>query len=459
MSKFVWIVDDDQSITWVLERALTKRGFTAQSFNSAESLLDAIKQTVPDVIISDIKMKGKNGFELLAAVRDSSITTPFIIMTAFGDLDSAVDAFKYGAFEYITKPFDINDVIGLVESAISQNTTTSRPSLLQSNQKIHGESEAIQNIYKMIGRLSASLATVLIRGESGTGKELVAHAIHESSSINNQPFIAINTAAIPSELLESELFGHEKGSFTGAHAQHIGRFEQAHGGTLFLDEIGDMPELLQTRLLRVLSEGVFFRVGGRKEIRVNVRIIAATHQDLEKLVTLGQFRNDLFHRLNVITMTLPPLRERTEDIGILLEHFLNQSAEEYVMERKKFSNDFLLAMKKYPWPGNIRELRNLIQRLTILSPNKTLSELDIPNEYISNTFDSRRESFEDWKLLMAEEVSQRLRKGETKIASNIIQEVEKILLEKTLNHTAGHKINAAKCLGWGRNTLSRKLKG
>lgn len=453
----VWVVDDDASIAWVLDKALSREGYGVRRFSGAEAMLSALKdpnREGPDVVLTDIRMEGMSGFDLVEALDRVAVGLPVIIMTAYGDLDSAVDAYRHGAFEYLTKPFDIREMLSLVERACQQGETETESQQKESGDRvILGESSAIQEVFRIIGRLSTSDMNVLIRGESGTGKELVASAIHRNSPRSRQPMIAINTAAIPGELLESELFGHEKGAFTGAHGRHIGRFEQADGGTLFLDEIGDMPAGLQTRLLRVLSEGRFYRVGGRDEIEVDVRVIAATNQDLESLVAEGSFRNDLFHRLNVIAIHTPALRERRGDIPMLVSHFLQQAAGQLGADQKQCSAEVLEVMQSYQWPGNVRELENLIRRLTVLAPSKTIQVADLPTEMTSGGFQD-----DGWEAMLSRAAADRLRGGETRLMQTLGARFEEILIRSALAHTRGHKQKAAELLGWGRNTLTRKLK-
>ena len=453
----VWVVDDDASISWVLEKALTRADYKVRKFESGEDVLDALKSAThihPDVILSDIRMDGMSGFELIEFLRDQMPEVPVIIMTAFGDLDSAVDAYKHGAFEYLTKPFDIDEMVSLVDRAWQQSRSQLAPAEAGAqHDQMLGESAPIQEVFRVIGRLSTSEMNVLIRGESGSGKELVAEAIYRNSPRANQPLVAINTAAIPAELLESELFGHEKGAFTGAHHRHMGRFEQAHGGTLFLDEIGDMPAGLQTRLLRVLSEGRFYRVGGREEVSVDVRVIAATNQDLETLVASGAFRNDLFHRLNVISIHTPSLRERKSDIPILIDHFMAISARETNSDMKQCSPEVMRLLLNYHWPGNVRELENLVKRLIVLTPSNTVQIEDLPQQIT----DIRAET-EDWQKLLSALAAQKLDSGEKKLMRNLSAQFETALIQVALDHTQGHKQKAAELLGWGRNTLTRKLK-
>ena len=386
----IWVVDDDDSIRWVLDKALSKTGFTTEIFNSADDVLEHLASDLPDVVVSDIRMPGTSGLDLLQNMNENHPEIPVIIMTAHTDLDSAVASYDQGAFEYLPKPFDINEATALVERAVD-HARTQKVQIDSAEEKsalIIGEAPAMQEIFRAIGRLSQSDLTVLISGESGTGKELVAESLHRHSPRRDGPFIAINTGAIPGELLESELFGHEKGAFTGALAQHKGRFEQADGGTLFLDEIGDMPAESQTRLLRVLSEGRFFRVGGRKEINVNVRIVAATNQDLEARVSEGHFREDLLHRLNVVRLRTPALRERREDISLLIPFFLKRTARELGVEEKKITDEALHYLCSLQWPGNIRQLENTCRWLCVMAPSQLVRIDDLPpdlkQEYPAN---------------------------------------------------------------------------
>ncbi len=451
----VWVVDDDASILWVLEKALGKEGYRVDRFPSAESMLSVLDQepeNKPNVVLSDIRMDGMSGFEVVDRLAGEA-NVPVIIMTAYGDLDSAVDAYRHGAFEYLTKPFDIREMLSLVDRACHQGTPSEMISReVRQDRMMIGDSAAMQEVFRIIGRLATSDMNVLIRGESGTGKELVADAIHRNSPRSGQPMVAINTAAIPSELLESELFGHEKGAFTGAHTRHIGRFEQANGGTLFLDEIGDMHAGLQTRLLRVLSEGRFYRVGGRAEIHVNVRIIAATNQDLESLVSTGGFRNDLFHRLNTIAVHTPALRDRYRDIPLLVDYFLRQAAAELKLEVKSCAAEVLAVMMQYSWPGNVRELENVIRRLTVLAPGQVIQLEDLPAGMRSG-----RAEQEDWAVALSRVIRHRLHGGEMQVAKRLQAEFEAILIDAALAHSRGHRQKAAALLGWGRNTLARKV--
>ena len=458
MNKRIWIADDDESILWVADKALEAEGYVNRLFKDGNFLLEALGSDCPDLVISDIHMPQLNGFDLLQSINQLHPALPVIIITAFGDLDSAVEAYKLGAFEYLTKPFDIDELSAIVSKAMSQVTSKSTlvadtvPVTPHSDQVMIGDSPKMQEVFRMVGRISKSDMGVLIRGESGTGKELVADAIHKNSARNEYPLIAINTAAIPGELLESELFGHEKGAFTGAHDRHIGRFEQAHQGTLFLDEIGDMPDQLQTRLLRVLSEGRFFRVGGRKEISVDVRIIAATNQPLESMVQSGSFRNDLFHRLNVLALPVPPLRERSEDIVPLVHHFIAQlsGGKDYFIDEGVIDK-----LQSYSWPGNIRELRNIIQQVIVLSAGKSISINDLPANLSKS---SSRAMDGNWQTLLDAEVNQLIRSGEKNLVKTLGQKFENILILAALEHTDGHRQKAAKILGWGRNTISQKIR-
>jgi len=453
----VWLVDDDASIRWVLERALKSGGMTPRVFEAAEPALEALRGDAPDVLLTDIRMPGLSGLDLVRRLHETRPQLPIIVMTAHADLDNAVSAYESGAFEYLPKPFDIDQVVELVRRAaesaakpISGRTEdTPMPELL-------GKAPAMQQVFRAIGRLSRSAVSVLITGESGTGKELVARALHEHSPRSSKPFIALNTSAIPSELLESELFGHEKGAFTGADALRRGRFEQADGGTLFLDEIGDMPTGLQTRLLRVLAEGEFYRVGGQSPIWVDVRVIAATHQNLEDRVARGLFREDLFHRLNVIRMELPPLRARREDVADLLDHYLGVAATELGVERKRIASDARAALETYAWPGNVRELVNLCRRLTVLAPGGEIRLEDLPSEIrgASTVVDA-----DGWpQVLAAWAEAESLRRDAVPLLDTALPEFERTLIRVALRHTSGHRQEAAKLLGWGRNTLTRKLK-
>ena len=453
----VWIVDDDASIRWVLERALQGGGLVPRCFDSAETALEALRGEAPDVLLTDIRMPGQSGLELLRKIRATRPRLPVIVMTAQSDLGNAVSAYEAGAFEYLPKPFDIDQVVDLVQRAaqakdpaqLAAEPEASVPELL-------GRAPAMQQVFRAIGRLARSSVSVLITGESGTGKELVARALHEHSPRAAKPFIALNTSAIPSELLESELFGHEKGAFTGADALRRGRFEQADGGTLFLDEIGDMPTALQTRLLRVLAEGEFYRVGGQAPVRVDVRVIAATHQDLEARVARGIFREDLYHRLNVIRIELPPLRARREDVGDLLDHYLRVAANELGVESKTLATDARVILEAYAWPGNVRELVNLCRRLTVLAPGSEIHAEDLPTEVLRTRGESGEERWSEHLAHWAEIEARRA--DAPPLLESAVPEFERTLIKIALQRTSGHRQDAAKLLGWGRNTLTRKLK-
>ena len=454
----VWVIDDDQSIRWVLEKAFQKAGMLVKSFDSADTVLDALRRGQPDAILCDIRMPGKSGLQLLESLSHDAPELPVIIMTAHSDLESAVAAYRGGAFEYLPKPFDVDDAVRLARRAIEHRRRDKRvPDTAHERvPEIIGEAPAMQEVFRAIGRLSGSHITVLINGESGTGKELVARALHKHSPRAAKPFIALNIAAIPRELLESELFGHEKGAFTGAVTQRKGRFEQAHGGTLFLDEIGDMPAELQTRLLRVLSDGKFYRVGGHEQIETDVRVIAATNQDLESRVKDGRFREDLFHRLNVIRVHIPPLRARREDIPALARHFLKLSAQELGAEIRQLLPDTEAYMSRLAWPGNVRQLENTCRWLTVMAPSQDIRIDDLPPEL--RAADGEPGTTEKWQDGLRRLIEQNLSRGESNILERLNPEFERILLQAALNYTRGHKQDAAKKLGWGRNTLTRKLK-
>lgn len=458
----VWIVDDDKSIRWVLDKAFQKASITCKSFTNAANLLDALKTEVPNALITDIRMPGMDGFELLKKVQKSHPDLPIIVMTAHSDLDSAVSAFHGGAFEYLPKPFDINEVVEVTQRACLQskqvNSDSNEPEHIEDTPEIIGEAPAMQEVFRAIGRLARSHITVLINGQSGTGKELVAKALHRHSPRSKKSFIALNMAAIPKDLMESELFGHEKGSFTGAHNRRAGRFEQANGGTLFLDEIGDMPAELQTRLLRVLSDNEFYPVGAHSSIKVDVRIIAATHQNLEALVEKGLFREDLFHRLNVIRIHIPPLCERKQDISILMRHFLNLAAIELNTEVKILKPETEAFLDSLPWPGNVRQLENTCRWLSVMASGREIHLEDLPPELNNQNEESLSNATGDWKSLLEATISKQLVLGEADVAKTIIPEVETILIKSALQHTSGKKNEAALLLGYGRNTLTRKIK-
>ena len=461
MSEKLWIVDDDQSIRWVLQRALEKAQMNVTAFEFATDLLrqlrEADERDLPDAIISDIRMPGMDGFELIKEIHKLCPDLPVIIMTAHSDMDSAMSAYESGAFEYLPKPFDINEAIELSRRACASNQLPEKLEKDESpitQQEIIGKSVAMQELFRTIGRLSKTSISVLITGESGTGKELVAKALHAHSPRAEKAFIAINTAAIPKDLLESELFGHEKGAFTGAQAQRKGRFEQADGGTLFLDEIGDMPAELQTRLLRVLADGEFYRVGGTQPVKVDVRVVAATHQDLEKHVKSGTFREDLYHRLNVIRVQIPALRERGEDIILLLNHFLTQASKELNVDQKSLSEDVSGYLQTLDWPGNVRQLENTSRWLTVMATGHEITLDDLPQDLKGSNVETNN----NWQTLLQQNIMQRLNNGDKRILDEITPVFEAIALNAALLKTGGRKKDASDLLGWGRNTLTRKLK-
>ncbi len=452
----IWVIDDDRSIRWVLEKALCKAGIEVKSFNSAQGIVSRLAKQQPHAILSDIRMPGVDGLELLETIRQEYPKLPVIIMTAHSDLDSAVSAYQGGAFEYLPKPFDVDIAVELVQRAVAHAGNQEQKVEPADTPEILGEAPAMQEVFRAIGRLSRSNITVLINGESGTGKELVARALHRHSPRRPGPFIALNMAALPRDLLESELFGHERGAFTGAQSQRQGRFEQADGGTLFLDEIGDMPAELQTRLLRVLADGEFYRVGGHAPIRVNVRIIAATHQKLERLVAKGLFREDLFHRLNVIRVHIPALRERREDIPLLMNHFLQAAASELDVKAKQVNQEVVDYLANLAWPGNVRQLENICRWLTVMSPGQVITMEDLPPE-----LKAERENLpasDDWQVMLRCWAEQRLAQGATGLLDSAIPQFERIMIETALKHTGDRRQDAAKLLGWGRNTLTRKIK-
>jgi len=456
----VWIADDDRSIRWVMEKALSRANLKVNSFETGDALLAKLKTSRPDCIISDIRMPGMDGFELLEEIHGLFPKLPVIITTAHSDLDSAVAAYQGGAFEYLPKPFDLNELVSVTDRATAfarEQQTEREVPLPQLDTDIIGEAPAMQEVFRAIGRLSHSNITVLINGESGTGKELVAQALHRHSPRKAQPFIALNMAAIPHDLIESELFGHEKGAFTGANQRREGRFEQADGGTLFLDEIGDMPPEAQTRLLRVLADSEFYRVGGRTAINVDVRIIAATHQNLENLVEQGRFREDLFHRINVIRVHLPQLAERREDIPKLMDFFFHRAAKELDVEPKILISETEQYLCQQPWPGNVRQLENTCRWLTVMASGREIHLNDLPPELLNNEATAVT-SGESWEMALRQWVSQQLAAGQQDILNLTVPAFERILIEQTLNYTGGRKRDAAELLGWGRNTLTRKLK-
>src|SRR6218665_405464 len=458
-SETVWIVDDDRSIRWVLEKALQQEGMTTQSFDSADGVMSRLARQQPDVIISDIRMPGASGLDLLARIREQHPRLPVIIMTAHSDLDSAVASYQGGAFEYLPKPFDVDEAVSLVKRAnqhAQEQQSLEAPASLGRTPEIIGEAPAMQEVFRAIGRLSHSNITVLINGESGTGKELVAHALHRHSPRAASPFIALNMAAIPKDLMESELFGHEKGAFTGAANQRRGRFEQADGGTLFLDEIGDMPADTQTRLLRVLADGEFYRVGGHTPVKVDVRIIAATHQNLENLVQAGKFREDLFHRLNVIRIHIPPLAHRREDIPKLARFFLHKAATELNVDPKVLLPETEEYFCTLQWPGNVRQLENTCRWITVMASGREVHIQDLPPELLDTKETST--PADDWEKALRHWADMALARGQHQLLSEAVPTFERALIETALKYTAGRKRDAASLLGWGRNTLTRKLK-
>ena len=452
----VWLVDDDASIRWVLERALQQGGMRTTAFEEAESVLAALARGEPDVLVTDIRMPGRSGLDLLEEIRNQRPRLPVIVMTAHSDLESAVAAYQGGAFEYLPKPFDIDQAVELVRRAAEQ-VNRSAASTVESRRipEMLGHAPAMQEVFRAIGRLSRSSMTVLITGESGTGKELVARALHRHSPRAAKPIIALNTSAFTADLLESELFGHEKGAFTGANELRRGRFEQADGGTLFLDEIGDMSPQLQTRLLRVLAEGEFYRVGGQLPVKVDVRVIAATHQDLEARVKEGLFREDLLHRLNVIRIGVPPLRNRREDIPELLQHYLDVAAMELGVAPKILADDAAAALAAFDWPGNVRQVVNACRRLTVLAAGREITLGDIPADLGGG---SAAASSLDWSNALASWASARLAAGGAPLLEDAVPEFERTLIREALKAAQGGRQDAARLLGWGRNTLTRKLK-
>lgn len=464
--KNVWIVDDDRSIRWVLEKALQKADIPCKTFSEAESVLQAIKKEQPALILSDIHMPGKSGLEMLAEIKKSYPKLPIIIMTAYSDLDSAVASFQGGAFEYLPKPFDIDKAIELVRRATEESEEEEQTPAEETASEVIGKAPAMQEVFRAIGRLSQSKATVLLTGESGAGKEVVARALHKHSPRSNAPFVAINMAAIPKDLMETELFGHEKGAFTGASAIRHGRFEQAEGGTLFLDEIGDMPAELQTRLLRVLSDGYYYRVGGHQSLKANVRIIAATHQNLEAMVRENRFREDLYHRLNVIRLRLPPLRERPEDIPLLVNHFLQKSAENLGVEPKLMSEEAMEFLKRFPFPGNVRQLENLCNWLVVMAPSQHIRVTDLPEEVRNGEAEKVHKNGEvsgstpaggSWEELLKGEVKEMLKNQSPDLMKQLADTFESIVIGTALEYTHGRRVDAATRLGIGRNTITRKI--
>lgn len=465
--KQVWIADDDRSIRWVLEKALKRAELPCRTFEQAEDVLEALKTETPAVLVSDIRMPGKSGLDLLTEVKDRNPMLPVIIMTAFSDLDSAVASFQGGAFEYLAKPFDVDKAVELIRRGIDENAPEAEEAAAEEAvPEIIGKAAAMQEVFRAIGKLSQSSVTVLLTGESGAGKEVVARALHRHSPRASSAFIALNMAAIPRELLESELFGHERGAFTGANAVRHGRFEQAEGGTLFLDEIGDMPAELQTRLLRVLSDGYYYRVGGHQAIKANVRIIAATNKNLEEMVRSGDFREDLYHRLNVIRLRLPPLRDRSEDVPLLVHHFLARSAKNLNVEPKKMADDAMEFLEHFSFPGNVRQLENICNWLTVMAPSQTIRLADLPEEVRSGSAGTVHRIEEDaaeacaglWQDQLAAEAREMLRNNEPDVMKALSDEFERAVYKAALEVTHGKRIEAAQRLGIGRNTITRKLK-
>jgi len=455
----VWVVDDDRSIRWVLEKALRQAGMEVLTFSGGSGVVERLEAGPPDVILSDIRMPDMDGLELLSRITARYPDLPVIIMTAYSDLDSAVSAYQGGAFEYLPKPFDVDDAVALVRRAASHRQPAGQGEAgggTQLSREIIGSAPSMQEVFRAIGRLSRSSITVLITGESGTGKELVARALHRHSPRAQEPFIALNTAAIPRDLLESELFGHERGAFTGAQSQRRGRFEQADRGTLFLDEIGDMPAELQTRLLRVLSDGEFYRVGGHTPIHADVRVIAATHQNLDRRVQDGTFREDLFHRLNVIRIHIPPLRERREDIPLLARHFLDAAAKELKVDPKRLRPATEAYLASLDWPGNVRQLENTCRWLMVMTTGNDIQVEDLPVELRQQAEEEGKRA--GWETELRRWAERRLARGELGLLQDAVPVFERTMLEVALGHTGGRRQEAARLLGWGRNTLTRKLK-
>lgn len=453
MDKSVWVVDDDESIRWVLEKGLSDGGMDVQTFDSANKVIKKLETENPHLILTDIRMPGPSGIDLLDKVKELRPDIPVIIMTAHSDLDSAVESYEHGAWEYLPKPFDIEEALSMVKRATAADEIN-KEEPTETQAEVIGEAPAMQEVFRAIGKLSNSNSTVLLNGESGTGKELVARALYQHSPRKDKTFIALNMADIPKELLEAELFGHEKGAFTGADERRIGRFEQADGGTLFLDEIGDMQLETQTRLLRVLSNGEFYRVGGREPIKVDVRIITATHQNIEDLVKAGNFREDLFHRLNVIKLSLPKLNERKEDIPTLVKHFFQRSSDELVEEKKYLSAEVEDYFMTLSWPGNVRQLENTCRWLTVMSPTREVKLEDLPDDLKVENI----ENMNDWTKVLQTWSENYLAKGNNNLLEEAIPDFERTIIKVALNKTMGRKKEAAELLGWGRNTLTRKIK-
>jgi two-component system, NtrC family, nitrogen regulation response regulator GlnG len=452
----LWVVDDDRSVRIVLSQALRDAGYQVQSFDSADLALSALNtEVMPALVITDVRMPGTDGFNFLEQLKKRYDTMPVIVMSAYTDISSTASAFRGGAHEFLSKPFDIDEAVSLVARALPEKKPATVLKQNETGNELHGSTPAMRELFRAIGRLAQAPLSVLITGETGTGKELVARALHRESPRVHKPFVALNTAAIPAELLESELFGHEAGSFTGANKKQIGRFEQADGGILFLDEIGDMPAALQTRLLRVLAEGEFFRIGGRELIKVDVRVIAATHQHLEALVREGKFRADLLHRLDVVRLQLPPLRDRKADVPVLAQRFLEQAAKQLNAPVKRFKLEALARMEQHEWPGNVRELENLCWRLTALAPGESINLKDLKTCMRSNELGIEPQNI--WQQALSRNAQQLLSRNERNIHAQLREQFDKILLETALDFTDGHRQQAAEKLGLGRNTLTRKL--
>jgi two-component system nitrogen regulation response regulator GlnG len=451
----IWVVDDDEAIRFVLQRALSRRGYEVECFDTVQAVSEALHHGHPRAILTDIRLPDADGLSVVDMLEELSIEIPVMAMTAYSDLDQAVSAYQKGVFEYLPKPFDLDQVISVVDRAVAKMDVIPRSPEEESGSRLLGESPAMQEVFRTIGRLSRSDISVLITGETGSGKEVVAQVLHQHSPRAKGPFIAINTAAIPAELLESELFGHEKGSFTGAHSRRVGRFEEAAGGTLFLDEIGDMPLALQTRLLRVLAEGDYYRVGGRDLLKADVRVIAATHQDLEQKVRHGDFREDLYHRLHVIRIALPPLRERTEDIGMLARRFLLQVAAELGLEEKRLRPETIRVLEAYEWPGNVRQLLNLCRQLCVMAPGDQIFPEDLPVEMFGPRTASEADA--TWSESLRQWARRELASGRSDLFGRAQDELERVLIDCALDQTGGQRQKAAELLGLGRNTLTRKL--
>jgi two-component system nitrogen regulation response regulator GlnG len=451
----IWVVDDDEAIRFVLQRALRKSGYQVECFDSVLAVSQALETTQPLAILTDIRLPDADGLSVMDTLERKAIQIPVIAMTAFSDLDQAVSAFQKGVFEYLAKPFDLDHVIAVIDRAVTPDAKVLPHEKERKGSQLLGESPAMQDVFRTIGRLSRSDISVLLTGETGSGKEVVAKVLHQHSPREKGPFVAINTAAIPAELLESELFGHERGSFTGAHSRREGRFEEAAGGTLFLDEIGDMPLAMQTRLLRVLAEGDFYRVGGRDLLRADVRIIAATHQNLEEKVQEGSFREDLYHRLNVICIALPPLRDRSADVAMLARRFLTQAASDLGLEEKSLRPETIRVLEGLPWPGNVRQLLNLCQQLCVMAPGEQIFPEDLPREILGQSI--LPGSADQWPDLLRKWARAELAAGATGLVARAQDQLERVLIDCALEHTAGQRQKAAELLGLGRNTLTRKL--